>query len=217
MPLPSTTLVHMIFGGAASSVGDTWNAGFWLDTNPNTLSDANAAAASALTQFMTTFWNNAANPWKAKQSDGTSLDFCKLYEYSGGILNNQGVATQSPSLGTNSGGASGAYQACCVSLLTAKFGRSYRGRMYLPWTAPLAHATCQFTTITAEITNLKTFFDYWPANAPTGWGGTGSPTVVSRHLGVQTHMTKFRIDSNPDTQHGRNRKATPTFSVTTTL
>lgn len=217
MPLPGTgNYVHAIIGGAVTTVGDQWQAGIWWN-EATTATDLNAAATAYLTETMTAFWNAASTPWKARQSDGTSLDYVKLYEYVAGVLNAEGSATQSPSLGTNSGGASPAYSACCVSLLTSKFGRSYRGRMYLPFTAPVAHATCQFPSLTGEIANFKTWIDYFSANVLTGMTSTLSPQVISRKHGTAQQITKFRIDSQPDTQHGRSRKANPTFSVTTTL
>jgi hypothetical protein len=105
------------------------------------------------------------------------------------------------------------YVSMCASLLTNQPGRSGRGRMYLPLTGSGFNAgTGQMTlTLGTMASNVALFLTGLGPDDNTFPGDpTSEADVVSITHGLSNKITTVRIDSIPDTQHGRTRRVTAT-------
>nr|CRY97318.1 hypothetical protein [uncultured prokaryote] len=176
-----------------------------------------AVADDALNLFGV-FWNDSL---KTHNGTGCALVGARVKYYVGGVLQAQGesVGTPVPGTGATSDTGHGQETAMCVSLLTASFGRSYRGRMFLPWTSKgVTPSTFQFGSsgIDATATALKAMLDGFN----TGYvddSADGTVSVASQKNGVLTPITTLRIDSIPDTQRGRKNRATADYTKSLAL
>lgn len=213
-------IIRATFGGAMGA-GDNWTCG--LSIKVGTLPEPIGSSAE-LTTFAGTLraaWINRV--WQGTSgilgsvASGTSYSVCKTYQYDpGGILQAQGQDNVTAVPGTNTTTVHPAYVAACATLQTAHFGRSYRGRMYLPVTgANVGSASLQFTSsVNQWTTALAAFLADVLGMTPTLAGAATpvAPIVYSSKLSFQSVITGVRIDSIPDTQHGRENK----FVATTT-
>lgn len=203
----------MLFGDI--SAADTWSINTWwhvtsFTTTPGQ-SDADGVASGLLADFNSTFWNPATNPFKALNCAGTNVRGVKTFYYVDGVLTFEGSATVTAVVGTN-GNAMPAYCAQVWTLLTAGFGRSKRGRIYLPRTGVGMDASqLQYTLTQAHTDNLSS----WLSNKTYNSGN------VSIHSGVMSQTTSsfsdlvsIRTDSIPDTQRGRYSKSKASFTQT---
>jgi hypothetical protein len=186
---------------------ENWSFGVWFNCTgvgaPNP-TDMNTLAASCLTAFGT-FWTAAL---KGSNAAACVPNSCKAYFYDSGALVTSGLSTGTLAAGSGTGPNPG-YVARVVTLLTDFSGRSYRGRIYLPWTgAAVSGSTLQWTSNASLLTNLKTMFQAFstailalpgpPTNANLAVVGATNATVANVH--------NLRMDTIPDTQHGRTRR-----------
>lgn len=218
---PAGDYVKYVIGGTIAS--DTWSIGICQSltglSGVPTPSQMNAAALVRLNGFNTAVWSLATSGLKLLNGAGVSLVNCKSYLYRGGVLSAQGTAAITPVPGTGSPGLP-FYTAMCVSLLTDRPGRSGRGRLYLPATAAAVSATTgQFTT---NLSGLATAVaGVLTAYGPDDNGYPGDPAsvaaVVSNTHGLLTEIQSIRIDTLPDTQHGRTRHDTATSVYSATV
>lgn len=117
----------------------------------------------------------------------------------------QAAETTLPTPATGSGVPSKPQQtAWCVSLLTGRPGRSYRGRLYLPaWSNPSLDAG--FRVVAASRTTTLTAFNSWLRAVgdacPTA--GTQGPVVVSQTRGTLAFVTQVQLGDILDTQRRR--------------
>lgn len=207
--------MRTVFQGNASS-SDIWNIGFWWQKpapSDGTI-DYNALAADVLAKFKSDFWSATTSPWTTNLSSDCTLTTAKVYGYDGGLLTGEGVATSSPVGGTQTI-TSPRFTACVATLQTASFGRSHRGRVYLPYTNG-CNTTGQLSLVQAYADNLKAFLV-----RNTFAGLPAAPIieslVVSRTHGTVDPITKVRMDSLPDTQRGRISKAVPANTYTSVV
>lgn len=215
MPLPAGPLLRFVFGGSVDG-SNIWNVGVWW-TKPTPADgaiDYNALAADVLSKFNSDFWASTTSPWKANCSTGTTLQTCKVYGYDAGLLTGEGSATQTAVAGTSNSCSPG-YTAAVATLQTASFGRSHRGRIYLPHTTAVNNLQ-QLGVVQAHADNLKTFLV-----RNTFAGLPSAPIlesqIVSRTHGTSDNITKVRIDTKPDTQRGRIGKLIPTGTFTSVV
>jgi hypothetical protein len=213
MGLPAGWLAKFVFGGQISS-DDDWSVGFWLElgTPDPTSADVTDLTSHALSTFNSAVWGPAGGSIKGSCAPATNLQTCKSYVYNNGVLTFQSQATQAASAGTATT-LLPAYVAAVFSLRTESFGRSARGRVYMPMTgAVLSGGKLQLQLSQTHVDNVAG----WLHNARFGaWGasytGTTNPVVVSRvGSGMARSITDVIVDSIPDTQHGRESKAVAT-------
>jgi hypothetical protein len=158
--------------------------------------------------------------WKASQSSDTTFDSVLVRFYDGATLSVDGTASATPVPGTGSGAHPG-YVALVVTLLTAFPGRSHRGRIYLPATAvAINSATSQLSTAATQDTLAADVATHLASSAHTPSWASGvlfTPVVLSKTLGSTADIVSLRIDSLPDTQHGRTRKLSAVHTATHTV
>lgn len=211
MALPTGRLIKAVLGGPIAAQDD-WSIGFWATAAADT-GDFNAAAQSIFESFNTKFWSASSSPWKSFVAAATKLSTCTLYGYSGGVLDGQGqYAIGAPVAGSGTA-IHPAYVAQVFTLRTAQFGRSFRGRVYLPATGmDVASTSLQSMVSQTQCTNLALFLR---DALEGGWGDTYVPSVVSQTKGVSTSIQAVVVDTIFDTQHGRvgQETAAGTFSA----
>lgn len=218
MPMPSGIHCQVMLGGAAGT--DRWSVGYWVRYDSSislpTPTQANTYAANIGANFASAVWAS----YKLNNDPATTLDQCLVRFYNGAVLSVDGTAALTSTPGTGSG-SHPLYVACCVSMLTAFPGRSKRGRMYLPATAyPVNGATGQWSTAATATTTVTNLASHLVNSAHTpGWGSPASfsPVVLSKTLGSTEDIVSLRIDSIPDTQHGRTRKLVAVAVATHTV
>lgn len=203
---------------------DRWSTGYWLRFDSSitipTPVQANAYALNVLTDFNTRVWNAATTGLKIQNVPDTTLDTCQANVYNGSTFAVQGIGTQTPVPGTGTNAHPG-YTALCVTLQSAFPGRSNRGRMYLPATSiGILGSTLQLSSTTIQdgiVTNLAAHLAS-SALSPS-WGSPASftPVVLSKLLGTTADVINLRMDSIPDTQHGRTRALVAAHTSTHTV
>jgi hypothetical protein len=206
MGLPSGLHAKFVLSGSVSS-SDVWNTGIWMGmAGAPTQADLDGLSIGCLNTFKSQFWSAAASPWAAQCSTGTKISDVKTYLYNNGLLVMESAVTQTAVAGS-AAGQSPAYCATVFSLKTASFGRTARGRMYLPHTGGIYNSgSLSLPVVQAHCDNFRN----WIALAGSGgWdsiGGTFAllPEVVSRvGAGTWRLITQVRLDDVPDTQRGR--------------
>jgi len=205
--LPLADLVHIQWGGAVGNA-ERWATGAWYTTvftaDP---SPAQAtAAATAFLGYFNTFWTTL----KVRNASGVTFDSVKLLVYRNNILVQSGQTSQSGVVGTGGSPCPG-YTARVVTLQTAAAGRAHRGRMYLPWTGQgITASSLQWSSDAAGLTAFKALHTSVKADSALGNSGTLDLAVVSRTGASLLVVNQFKMDTIPDTQHGRVKKMTAT-------
>jgi hypothetical protein len=92
--------------------------------------------------------------------------------------------------------------AVVVSLLTAGFGRAFRGRVYVPTNGILMDATNLQLSAAQTTAEATAFGNYLSAMLLTSF----TPVLVSRSRGASSPITHLRVDSVVDTQRRRRDK-----------
>jgi len=208
MAIPSGDILRIVVGGPIG--GDTWSTGQWRVltgmTGLPTPTQMNAAATAWLATFKSLVWDPATGGWRGQNNAGTALSTCRVYLYQGGLLAAQGAAAITPDTGLATP-VLPAYVAGCVTLQTNTPGRSGRGRIYMPITGcTMVAATMQIQSdFTPHLAALASWLNSGVDTTMPG-SPTGVPVVLSRTK-TQTHqITALRMDTIPDTQHGRENK-----------
>jgi len=217
MPMPNGSFWRVSIGGQINDT-DTWSINRWLylvsvGTGPNQ-SDHDAIASGQLADFNSTFWNPATNPYKAMNAAATTLATCKVYYYLNGVLTAESSSSITPVAGTSTN-VQPAYCAQVFTLRTSGFGRSQRGRLYLPRTGSNnSGTTLQYTNFQAHVDNMAAFLG---AKTYNGSNITVGPTVMSLTHGTTNIITKVTMDSKPDTQRGRESRSAATSTLSHTV
>lgn len=209
--MSTATYIKAIFSGQATPT-DVWNVGIYynISAQPNNLS---TLAGDMLAAFNTKFWSESAHGWNANQTANCTLSKCSLFRYNTGQLVDEGSATITP-IGGSAGGASPSFTAAVFTLNTGLFGKSHRGRLYLPHTAACT-VNGQMQVVQGHADNMKNFLDTTSfTSAP---GVTLNAAVFSRKLDTLSAITKVRVDTKPDTQRGRIGKMVPTGTFSSVL
>jgi hypothetical protein len=207
--------------GGAISPSDRWSCSIWfLVAGSGNMTNAEAVtnAANLTTHWRTYVWLGTAPGILSQVAAQTTHDQTTVSYYgTADVLTAQGVDHPTATAGT-SATVHPAYVSQVASLRTAAFGRSARGRIYLPMTAaPVSTATLQFTTVTAA-TAVKNLLTYIKTNFLVDAASDHvSPVVVSQTHGTTNDITTVLVDSLPDTQHGRQSKAAPASSLSATV
>lgn len=217
MPLPVVDLVKVSWGGAVAS-GERWSTGCWYTWTPAALNITGSILATfaghALSNFNTSFWSADTS----LNTSATTLTTCTATFYRGGVLQFSATAAQSAVGGTGTS-PQPVYVSRVITLLTARAGRKYRGRMYLPMTslAPVA-ATGLWPTFVTPLGHIKTVLINTTSSLLTDFGAaTAGPVVVSQVSAEATPVTALRVDNKPDTQRGRERSIVPTLNESVTI
>jgi hypothetical protein len=204
MVLPTTTLIRYNFGGVLPG-NEKWRSSVWYRCPGGVPSSANLVLAlSALNAaLISNFVNPASSPIRTQWwGTGTNLSVSGVDVYNGGALVDQipetGLSTQTGTQTTGSPNGT----SCVITLLTAGFGRSSRGRVYIPYTSSIGVTLGVLPNVSqANLDNFKNFLDFIGGAPPFSM----VPVVVSRATTTTHDITKVRADSHPDSQRGRER------------
>lgn len=220
MPVPTDVpLLRVRVGGDIG--GDVWSTGAWfacgaLSAAPSQ-AEMDAAALTILNLFDSKVWSGGI--YGAWNTSGVNLKKCQLWAYMAGALVASGGNTKSPVAGTGTA-PQPAYCSQVLTLLTARAGRSGRGRMYMPMTgvAP-SSSNLQWTTATLGEGKIVDWIHEMSSSGGTDLPGTPALQmhVVSIAHGFHTEVIAVKADSIPDTQHGRNADVTPFATRTTNV
>lgn len=207
--------VKLVVGGSVNNA-DTWSVGMHGDTGIDELwsqADCDAFAEQALSAFVDEIWTPAASPWAGFNASATSVSSATFYQYDiNSVLVRESKATTSAVSGTGTA-PKPAYTAACVSMLTDAYGRSYRGRMYMPATsATVTTATLQYTIAQGHADAVANWLVLWLAGFDSALPAT--PGVVSSTRDIITPITAVALDSIPDTQRGRQSTEVATARYT---
>jgi len=217
MPFPSGQLLKVVISGQINDV-DRWSINPWFLVNAGSIPTTDtlaAVAADFATDFGSNFWGAATSPYKAVNAAATTFDHVKVYQYDDGVLTNEADVAVTSVPGT-SGNAQPAYCAQVFSLRTAAFGRTARGRLYLPRTGVSnSGTTLQYTNTQAHVDHMAAFLAS-KFRGPSGNTST-APRVVSIKAGIARNVTLVVMDSKPDTQRGRESKQAPTSTMVHTV
>jgi len=215
MGFPSGNIMRATFGGRMAGAEKWEVVTWWVFTGGtpsstdfgNTVNDLNDAWTGGL-------WNAATTPFKSRNTTAVDYSSLKADLYVDGVLTQQATRSPTAIAGTISTSGSPNYTAMCCTLTTASFGRSARGRMYLPCTAAVSATTGLLPTSNQDAINVAAFFKQ---TASTHTGVSVQAVVFSRAQGAARPITGVRIDQYPDTQHGRTRQMTGGVSFTQTV
>lgn len=215
MPIPVEP--HIMYRAEGAMAGDSYSFGMAL-LLPSTISHTPfnlGGIATAMQGFTDTFWG-ATNGLKALNTMAVSAPVVTIRYYENGALLGSSTSGtgETPSLVAT---GSPAYTALVVTLLTNNTTRSGRGRFYLPTTvAPIDGANLQWTK--AGIDNLAvplTAFIQKFGNTPFGLESVlAKVSVRSLKTGTLNVVQSVRVNSIPDTQHGRENKFKPFYTKT---
>lgn len=199
--------------GGSINDADVWTINTWWHVTSFTTEpgqgDCDSVASSLLSDFNSIFWSPASNGFKTVNSPATTTTDNKVFYYKDGVLTFESHTTISPTAGT-AGNSQPAYCSQVTTLLTAGFGRSRRGRLYMPRTGVGGSAsTLQYTLTQAMTDNLAS----WLGHKTYSAGNVSLESVVmSLTLGQAFPITSIRTDSIPDTQRGRFSKSKAAFT-----
>lgn len=219
MALPLGNWLRLSLVG--SMINDTWSINFWfraLTTTDPSATDLLTWCTSAVSDFDAKVWSIASTGLKLSNAPYCSLTGGKALFYSDSVLVQSASSPITPIAGTGSS-IHPPYTALVATLLTAKAGRRFRGRAYLPVTGLGVSGTTgqQSGSPTAFATNLRN----WLANSNswTTWSGmTGAgPLVMTQTGSLPENITAVRVDTRFDTQRGRENKLIPTSTSTVAL
>jgi hypothetical protein len=106
-----------------------------------------------------------------------------------------------------------------VSLLTSRAGKSYRGRMYLPYNGLVfVPGAVLWPSDSTTLAAVKAFLLACTADIlvlPSSV--TAGPVIYSKTASVATPVTQIRMDNKPDTQRGRERSIAATIFDTLSI
>lgn len=166
------------------------------------------SASDVYVSFANNMWNaTTGTKWLTKNVTGSNISTYQATLYVDGAIADETTQNPGPIAGSVAAGASPGYTAACFTLATARFGRSFRGRAYLPHTASVVNATLQLDVDSTCCANFARYLN------KTGvvLDGVGTvPVVMSQTLGQSEQITQVRLDTIPDTQHGRDRQLSAT-------
>lgn len=203
MAYPARSLRMVAVGDLPS--GETWNTGLWALTDAPITSYADLVLSLAVPQsafndlfaFLHDFW-----------SATTQARELRAYYYSGGEFGSVAEFSATVPLDANTGAGSPILPDQCTpvaSLRTGRAGRSYRGRMYLPYPKLALTAAGQMGSSAAD--DLATAV----AACITAINGGGmAVSVVSATQASAVPVTNVLIDTVVDTQRRRRNKISPT-------
>lgn len=215
--------LRVVWSGPVSSQ-DNWSVGLnFASTAPVgaiTPTEMNTAAAALAGFWTANFWKAGAGLGVNTNVASTAFTTVQNYYYgAAGVLLAQGGASVAAVTGAGATAAP-AYVAKVVSLETARFGRSYRGRMYLPQTSPaLTGSTLQYADTATTLAGIKAFINACNGSALVlGGAAVGlALSVASLKLSINTPVNAIKIDSIPDTQRGRINKDIATTVSSTSI
>lgn len=216
MPFPPGDYVKMVHAGAVAG-GESWSFGIWYEVTglislPSP-TQMNTLAGHLSTNFQA-FWTTL----KARNQPGVDARSVSAYFYRNGQLAVQSNAGFAAVPGT-AAAIQPVYVSRVVTLLTARAGRSYRGRLYLPYTGTnLSGSTNLWNSDSTTLTALKSLVTLSTSDIITDLAGTtAGPVVYSNTVGGHEPVTSLRMDNKPDTQRGREGRLAATLYDTATI
>nr|CRY97351.1 hypothetical protein [uncultured prokaryote] len=192
-------VIRLVASGALPG-GDIWTSGFWLNNITTPVQADTDAAAASLAVNWKTMWLAIAN----QLYEGATFTKATAYGYAvtGGPAAVTSEVPVTGAVGNIDSGGSPVDTCAVASLRTAQPGRSFRGRMYLPYhssvgadTGQLGSGDCSLRSGAAAAMLTQTATD------------TGTvPSVISVVRSVSTAITYVSVDSIPDVQRRRENK-----------
>ena len=182
-------------------------------------------ALPTTTQFNTMMGHveaQAAVLWaqlKTKCSSAISYSGCRFAFIRNGVTALTGSVFEATPIPGTSGTNMPVYIARVVTLRTARAGRSYRGRMYLPYNGVAFSAGgVLWASDATTLASVKTFITTTTSNVLGDLAGTtAGPVIYSPTAGAHEPVTSLTMDNKADTQRGREKSITPTVTDTVAI
>lgn len=198
--------VRVTAGGNISG-SQTWSVGLSLAADDaTTVATLQDFLAGFRTIFETRLWASTGTTLRQRNSAQVTLARYRAYYYpfAGQPVGAQAAIDITPLAGQAGGGYHPTQVSLVASLLTGLPGRSYRGRMYLPFTGATLENDNQasLTDITAMATGVKNLI----ADVNTLTTTTGPGDVVIAGSAGNIPVTSVRVDSECDIQRRRANK-----------
>lgn len=192
----------------------TWSTGFWVGYtgDPVPTSDQVNDLAGDFAGFANTWATALEGLWTST----TAIDSVTVAFFPTGALHPTllGEAT----VGVEGSGSLSMPASCCLVATnrTARPGRSYRGRNYIPLTNPAVMGGVTFevtegTTVTVANAHAALFHAV-NENTPDSPLIAGTVSVGSRAASVLTPVIEVSVDSRPDVQRRREDKVGALFT-----
>lgn len=192
--------------------GRTWTSGFYVKQTTVTGFDVSDVGAKVKDWWNTAYTGGVA--MKQLYDVDIKLDSVKLRKISPLEPVETSYTTGLPIAGTDVTDPLTSEAALLLSLRTAKIGRSYRGRMYLP---SISEDQVDESLTPTAATTIGTQFKGL-VNALTaigiGSGATAQVEVWSKKLAIGTPVTAVKVDQWMRSQRRRNVKAGAYSTVT---
>lgn len=216
VPFPADVQRITIFGDLPG--GETWGTGFWImGATPDSNEQANAQAELIAGACNSADPSGAARITKPIWGSTTHMKGVRVLAYTAGgtTADFQGeYLFPTPVAGTGVSYMPN-QNAIVLTLHTAHAGRSYRGRMYLPFTTGgLLNNDGQFisATLDAIVEGWRLFFSDWNTS-----GVNGDIAVVSATKSHAQKVTHVSMNSRLDTQRRRAKSQAATKNVSGVL
>ncbi len=207
MPGLNKAAIKCVIKGSMSGA-QGWSTSVWVAATIDPLTLDLAQFAGAFQDLAAAWAGSVSNYW----STTTQYDGVECYEYPIGstVATRQAADTPSaPIVGSHSVNLLPTFCSLVQTLRTATSGRSFRGRMYLPYTSDALETNGQAPANTCTTTATATR-DLLQALQDADYSGDGitaqQPVVASFTKGVTTPITSVFVDSLVDVQHRREDK-----------
>lgn len=192
-------VLHYVIGGHNVG-GEIWRTGLWCDAHLMISSQADLqAAVDAQLPGVETWWDAI----RVYCYPLCTFDQLSAYYYAtgGSAATYQAEATAAGSPGTLAGNGSPIDTCMVQSLRTARPGRSYRGRMYVPCHQPVTAASGLYSNVLAGI-----FADATQALCDDINTSFAEVDIVSAAAVDKTPVTTILVDTKPDVQRRRENR-----------
>lgn len=216
MPFPPGDYVKVVHGGAVAG-GESWSFGIWYEIT-GLISLPSPSVMNTLIGHISTSFQTFWTTLKARNQPGVDARSVSAYFYRNGQLALQSNAGFAAVAGTASA-LQPVFVSRVVTLLTARAGRSYRGRCYLPYTGTnLSGSTNLWNSDSTTLTAMQTLINQTTSNVLGDLAGTtAGPVIYSNTTGSHEPVTSIRMDNKPDTQRGREGRLAATLFDTATI
>lgn len=194
--------------------GEIWRINtWWRALEAVTPTDLPEMVGDVSANFGAGVWGAASDAWKSFVSSACDFSHEEGDLYTDGVKVAQYTNTFTAVPGTGTAGPALAALVC--TLYTDGFGRSARGRVYLPYSGGWNTVGQANSVTSGMLNNLKSWL-----NKSSSAGVTGpatEPVVMSLTKGQASTVTHIRVDSKCDTQHPRQQKAALSANVQVVL
>lgn len=195
--------------------GETFAFGQWFQT----IGGMTQAILDNLWSTYTTAMTNTFKPvFQACIAPDCGVDQYVAYGYTGGTTAAYTTVGGPAYVGTNASKGLPLQTALVLTLQTGRPGRSYRGRLYLPYLSKtLASYQAQPADIDVIVNAYRDVLSAVKDATGTGGFNPATPAVMSRHVSALTPIIAVKADSKTDVQRRRAKSEAILYSKVSNL